>query len=137
MCSSWPRATYEPDRGRVTAVSQDAFHKKLGGREQYSNGFAQAVLDLWDRVRGFLPFDTCTMDLLMTPVTQDNVIAVEPEPPRTETDGTAADNDEVPDWLELEKRLQENFSDKHKTEQRKAVEGAAKLPLRGRWCSAF
>ncbi|AEO54518.1 hypothetical protein MYCTH_2297169 [Thermothelomyces thermophilus ATCC 42464] len=169
-------------RGRVTAVSQDAFWKKLGWREQYSHGFAQAILDLWDRVRGFLPFDTCTMDLLMTPPgnttgwkariiefngfgthlntgsslfhwVNDADILLGERAGLTirfvddwEEDGPTAQDevvavaelaDEAPDWLELERQLQGKYSDAHKSEQRKEMENAARLPLRGRWCSAF
>ncbi|KAL2153835.1 hypothetical protein VTH82DRAFT_2510 [Thermothelomyces myriococcoides] len=169
-------------RGRVTAVSQDAFWKKLGWREQYSHGFAQAILDLWERVRGFLPFDTCTMDLLMTPPSNttgwkariiefngfgahlntgsslfhwvnDADILEGRRPGLTirfvddwEEDGPTAQDqvvsvselaDETPDWLELERQLQSKYSDAHKSKQRKEMENAARLPLRGRWCSAF
>jgi hypothetical protein len=169
-------------RGRVTAVSQDPFWKKLGWREQYSNGFAQAILDVWGRVKGFLPFDTCTVDLLMTPPgdttgwkarivefngfgahlntgsglfhwVNDTDILQGKTPGLTirfvddwEEGGPVAKDKvvtvsdvagESPDWLELEKKLQEKYSDPHKTEQRKRMESATRLPLRARWCSAF
>ncbi|KAF2195029.1 hypothetical protein K469DRAFT_543630 [Zopfia rhizophila CBS 207.26] len=57
--------------GRVTAISQDIWWEKLGWREQYSDGFVDAITVLWDGVKSHLPFSTCTMDVLMTP--QDGV----------------------------------------------------------------
>ncbi|KAL7959092.1 hypothetical protein V8C34DRAFT_280888 [Trichoderma compactum] len=53
--------------GHVTAISQDVWWEKSGWRDRYSDGFVQAIINLWGDVKGFLPFDTCTMDVLMTP----------------------------------------------------------------------
>jgi hypothetical protein len=53
--------------GRVTAASEDIWWEKAGWRERYTDGFVQAITDVWDKVKGHLPFDTCTMDVLVTP----------------------------------------------------------------------
>ncbi len=52
--------------GRVTAVSQDIWWEKFGWRERYSAGFVDAIMNLWESVKIHLPFDTCTMDVLMS-----------------------------------------------------------------------
>jgi hypothetical protein len=52
---------------RVTAASQDIWWEKAGWRERYTDEFVQAITDVWDKVKGHLPFDTCTMDVLVTP----------------------------------------------------------------------
>ncbi len=38
----------------------------MGWRKDYSPGFADAIVELWDNVKGSVPFDECTMDVLMT-----------------------------------------------------------------------
>ncbi|KAK0641778.1 hypothetical protein B0T16DRAFT_420520 [Cercophora newfieldiana] len=53
--------------GRVTAASQDIWWEKAGWRERYTDGFVQAITDVWDKVKDNLPFNTCTMDVLVTP----------------------------------------------------------------------
>lgn len=58
--------------GRVTAVSQDIWWEKMGWRDRYSDGFVQAIVDVWAKVKEHLPFDTCTMDVLMTPPTESD-----------------------------------------------------------------
>lgn len=50
---------------RVTAASHDMWWEKAGWRERYTDGFVEAIASLWDQVKGHLPFDTCTMDVLM------------------------------------------------------------------------
>jgi hypothetical protein len=46
-------------------------------------------------------------------------------------------DDEEPDWLVLEKQLQAKYADKAKDNERLKLESKNKLPLRGRWCSAY
>jgi hypothetical protein len=53
-------------KGRVTAVSQDIWWEKLEMHEKYSDGFVEAIVELWDNVKALVPFHTCTMDVLMT-----------------------------------------------------------------------
>ena len=53
--------------GRVTAVSQDIWWEPMGWRERYSEGFAESIVSTWNQVKDRLPFDTCTMDVTMTP----------------------------------------------------------------------
>lgn len=53
--------------GRVTAISQDIWWEKMGWRDRYSDGFVPAITTVWDNVKPHLPFDTCTMDVLVTP----------------------------------------------------------------------
>ena len=52
--------------GRVTAISQHIWWEKMGWRENFSSGFVEAILLLWENVKGRVPFDNCTMDVLMT-----------------------------------------------------------------------
>jgi len=52
--------------GRVTAISQDIWWEKMGWREWYSEGFVQSITALWDSVKDFVPFKTCTMDVLVS-----------------------------------------------------------------------
>ncbi|PGH01870.1 hypothetical protein AJ79_07807 [Helicocarpus griseus UAMH5409] len=54
--------------GRVTAVCQDIWWEKLEENEKYSEGFVDAIVKLWDDVKLHLPFDNCTMDILMIQV---------------------------------------------------------------------
>ncbi|KAL4728897.1 hypothetical protein ACLX1H_003299 [Fusarium chlamydosporum] len=54
-------------KGRVTAISQDVWWEKMGWRERYSEGFVPAITGVWDKVKSNLPFDTCTMDVFVTP----------------------------------------------------------------------
>jgi hypothetical protein len=54
-------------KGKVTAVSQDIWWEKVGWRNRYTDGFVQAIVRTWDNVKDHLPFDTCVMDVLMTP----------------------------------------------------------------------
>lgn len=56
------------DRGRVTAICQDIWWEKLEDDQRYSPGFVDAIIHLWDNVKEHLPFDSCTMDVLMTHV---------------------------------------------------------------------
>ncbi|KAI0102586.1 hypothetical protein GGR51DRAFT_550454 [Nemania sp. FL0031] len=58
--------------GKVTAISQDIWWEKAGWRDRYSDGFAEAILNVWENVKGHLPFDTCTMDVLVTPPSKGN-----------------------------------------------------------------
>ncbi|KAH0564993.1 hypothetical protein GP486_001608 [Trichoglossum hirsutum] len=53
-------------KGRITAISQDIWWKKLGWRKNYSDGFVNAISDLWDNVKDLVPFDSCTMDVLVS-----------------------------------------------------------------------
>ncbi len=53
--------------GRVTAISQDIWWEKAGWRDRYSDGFAQTIIEVWANVKDCLPFDTCTLDVLMSP----------------------------------------------------------------------
>ncbi|KAH6857098.1 hypothetical protein B0I37DRAFT_412968 [Chaetomium sp. MPI-CAGE-AT-0009] len=166
--------------GRVTAASQDIWWEKAGWRDRYTDGFVDAITSLWDKVKGHLPFDTCTMDVFMTPPadgqpwtakviefngfgahlntgsdlfhwvkdadhlqgkTQGVVVRFVDDWERTPSlqEGTVVptpseslslDEDE-PDWLVLEKQLHAKFADNAEKSER------AKLPLRGRWCSAY
>lgn len=52
--------------GKVTAVSQDIWWEDLGWQDKYSTGFVEAITDLWAQIKDHLPFDSCTMDVLMT-----------------------------------------------------------------------
>ncbi|KAI6090460.1 hypothetical protein F4821DRAFT_229381 [Hypoxylon rubiginosum] len=172
--------------GRVTAISQDIWWEKAGWRNRYSDGFVGAVTDLWEHVKDFLPFSSCTMDVLMTPplngqpwqakviefngfgahlntgsdlfhwvkdadILQGKVPGVtvrfvddwegggsvsETVVNSTISDALSVDDDE-PDWLVLEKQLQAKYADKDKDSKRIEMEQKAKLPLRGRWCSAY
>ncbi|KAI9155598.1 putative CDC123-like protein L884 [Paramyrothecium foliicola] len=54
-------------KGKVTAASQDIWWEKVGWRNRYTDGFVQAIVQTWDNVKEHLPFDTCIMDVLMTP----------------------------------------------------------------------
>ncbi|KAF7561164.1 hypothetical protein G7046_g2979 [Stylonectria norvegica] len=58
--------------GRVTAISQDVWWEKMGWRERYSEGFVPAITQVWDNVKNHLPFDTCTMDVFITPPSDSN-----------------------------------------------------------------
>jgi hypothetical protein len=166
--------------GRVTAASQDIWWEKAGWRERYTDGFVDAITNLWDQVKDHLPFDTCTMDVLMTPpangqpwtakliefngfgahlntgsdlfhwvkdadylqgktpgVTvrfvddwEDAPSLQEEAVAATPSESVSLDEDE-PDWLVLEKQLHAKFADKVEDGER------PKLPLRGRWCSAY
>ncbi|KAK4244756.1 hypothetical protein C7999DRAFT_34899 [Corynascus novoguineensis] len=166
--------------GRVTAASQDIWWEKAGWRERYTDGFVQAIINLWNDVKDHLPFDTCTMDVLMTPPTdgkpwtakviefngfgahlntgsdlfhwvKDADILQGKTPGvtvrfvddweegtlmATSSESVSLDEDE-PDWLVLEKQLQAKYADKAKDNERLRMEAKAKLPLRGRWCSAY
>jgi hypothetical protein len=53
-------------QGRVTAVSQDIWWEDLGWQDKYSSGFVEAITGLWAKIKCHLPFDSCTMDVLMT-----------------------------------------------------------------------
>lgn len=59
--------------GQVTAISQDVWWEKAGWRDRYSDGFVQAITDVWANVKQHLPFDTCTFDVLVTPPTKDEL----------------------------------------------------------------
>ncbi|KAK2595109.1 hypothetical protein QQS21_007194 [Conoideocrella luteorostrata] len=139
-----------------------------------------------DKVKIHLPFDTCTMDVLMSPPSQTeqwkaqviefngfgahlntgsdlfhwvrDADALEGRSPGvtvrfvddwednhseqtagvllTEPSAIPA-TDVEPDWMVLEKQLQAKYADKAKDRKRVAMEQNAKLPLRGRWCSAY
>lgn len=54
-------------KGHVTAVSQDIWWEPMGWRERYSEGFVESITSVWDKVKGRLPFETCTMDVSMKP----------------------------------------------------------------------
>jgi hypothetical protein len=58
-------------RGRVTAISQDVWWEKMGWRERYSEGFVPAITEVWENVKAHLPFDTCTMDVFVTPPSEN------------------------------------------------------------------
>jgi hypothetical protein len=172
--------------GRVTAISQDVWWEKTGWRKRYSEGFVQSITDLWNEARKYLPFDTCTMDVLMSPphdtktwkariiefngfgahlntgsdlfhwvndaeilegkvegITvrfvddwEDNTVKIDgghdPQP-----SDTVSLDEEVPDWLLLEEQLKAKYADKGKTQDSLQVEKKIKLPMRGRWCSAY
>lgn len=64
-----------------------------------------------------------------TPSLQDTVV---PTPSET----LSVDDDE-PDWLLLEKELQAKYAENAKDPMRIEMEEKTKLPLRGRWCSAY
>ncbi|KAJ2891252.1 hypothetical protein MKZ38_000691 [Zalerion maritima] len=174
--------------GRVTAISQDIWWEKAGWRDRYSQGFVQAITDVWASAKEHVPFDACTMDTLMTPpsggrpwsakiiefngfgahlntgsdlfhwvrdadvlqgktpgVTVRFVDDWENSLSMQDTDTVVASSsseaqtldDEEPDWLVLEKQLQAKYADKGKDSKRIEMEAKAKLPLRGRWCSAY
>lgn len=53
------------DRGKVTAVCQNIWWEDLEDDQKYSTGFVDAILGLWESVRVHLPFDSCTMDIVM------------------------------------------------------------------------
>ena len=53
-------------KGRVTAVSQDIWWEDLGWRGEHLPGFVEAITTLWSKIKDYLPFDTCTMDVNMT-----------------------------------------------------------------------
>lgn len=57
-------------QGKITAISQDIWWEKTGWRMRYSDGLVDSILDVWDKVRPHLPFDTCTMDVLVLPTAQ-------------------------------------------------------------------
>ncbi|KAJ4252021.1 hypothetical protein NW762_011322 [Fusarium torreyae] len=59
-------------KGRVTAISQDVWWEKMGWRDRYSDGFVPAITAVWDNVKHHLPFDTCTMDVFVTPPSEEN-----------------------------------------------------------------
>ncbi|KAI1378289.1 hypothetical protein F4677DRAFT_390253 [Hypoxylon crocopeplum] len=174
--------------GKVTAISQDIWWEKAGWRNRYSDGFVQAITDLWGHIKDFLLFESCTMDVLMTPPLDDQAwqakviefngfgahlntgsdlfhwvkdadilqgkvagvtvrfvddwednsyvqeMVVPPTP--SESESVSMYEDE-PDWLILEKQLQAKYADKEKDIKRIEMEEKAKLPLRGRWCSAY
>ncbi len=172
--------------GRVTAISQDIWWEKAGWRERYSDGFVQAITDVWAHCQVHLPFDTCTMDVLMTPPAEgrpwkarviefngfgahlntgsdlfhwvrdvdilhgktsgvtvrfvddweDLRMPHEEAMTTTPFESPLLDEDE-PDWLVLERQLQAKYTDKGKDSKRIEMEKKAKLPLRGRWCSAY
>ncbi|RYP20214.1 hypothetical protein DL765_002888 [Monosporascus sp. GIB2] len=172
--------------GRVTAVSQDIWWEKAGWRDRYSDGFVKAITNVWDHAKNHLPFDTCTMDVLMTPPSENKpwweakiiefngfgahlntgsdlfhwvndadvlhgktpgvtvrfVDDWEQQPmrktamPPTPSASLSLDEEE-PDWLVLEKQLQAKYADKEKDGKRIEMEEKARLPLRGRWCSAY
>jgi hypothetical protein len=173
--------------GKVTAISQDIWWEKAGWRDRYSNGFAEAILNVWQNVRAHLPFETCTMDVLVTPPsngeswtakviefngfgahlntgsdlfhwvkdedilqgkTSGVTIRFVDDWEARETAGNSIsssaasisqslDEEEEPDWLVLEKQLKAKYADKEKDATRLGMEAKAKLPLRGRWCSAY
>jgi hypothetical protein len=54
----------------------------------------------------------------------------------TTSESVSLDEDE-PDWLVLEKQLQAKYADKAKDSERLGLEAKTKLPIRGRWCSAY
>lgn len=57
--------------GRATAASQDILWEKAGWRERYTDGFVKAITDVWANVKDHLLFDTCTMDVLVNPSSED------------------------------------------------------------------
>ncbi|KAK1510203.1 hypothetical protein CABS01_07875 [Colletotrichum abscissum] len=176
-------------KGKVTAVSQDIWWEKKGWRERYSDGLVEAVVDVWNNVKGHIPFDTCTMDVLVTPPSQDSIrwdakviefngfgphlntgsdlfhwttdasilqgesdeITVrfvdDWENSESDTDTLAVGDltlsdtttveDNEPDWMMLEKEIQEKYADDGKNEARLELLEKNKLPLGGRWCSAY
>ncbi|UQC88567.1 uncharacterized protein CLUP02_14092 [Colletotrichum lupini] len=176
-------------KGKVTAVSQDIWWEKKGWRERYSDGLVEAVVDVWNNVKGHIPFDTCTMDVLVTPPSQDSIrwdakviefngfgphlntgsdlfhwttdasilqgesdeITVrfvdDWENSESDTDTLAVGDltlsdtttveDSEPDWMMLEKEIQEKYADDGKNEARLELLEKNKLPLGGRWCSAY
>ncbi|KAI1124367.1 hypothetical protein F5Y10DRAFT_285092 [Nemania abortiva] len=165
--------------GEVTAISQDIWWEKAGWRDRYSGGFAEAILNVWRNVKVHLPFDTCTMDVLVTPpsngeswtakiiefngfgahlntgsdlfhwVKDEEILQgkapgvtirfVDDWEAREMTGNSMSDSaasvsesleEEEPDWLVLERQLKAKYADKGK-------DAKAKLPLRGRWYSAY
>ncbi|KAG5759954.1 hypothetical protein H9Q72_011919 [Fusarium xylarioides] len=60
-------------KGRVTAISQDVWWEKMGWRDRYSDGFVPAITAVWDNAKSHLPFDTCTMDVFVTPPSGETV----------------------------------------------------------------
>ncbi|KAF2105695.1 hypothetical protein BDV96DRAFT_617700 [Lophiotrema nucula] len=92
--------------GRILALSEniwlddpDIWWEKLGWRERYSEGFADAVVEVWEAVKGNLPFKTCTMDW------KAQIIEFNGFGAHLNTDGDA----EEPDWLALEKKLKGQY----------------------------
>ncbi|KAK0744943.1 hypothetical protein B0T21DRAFT_358708 [Apiosordaria backusii] len=174
--------------GCVTAASQDIWWEKAGWRDRYADGFIQAINDVWANVKDHLPFNTCTMDVLLTPPaaeagglwtakiiefngfgahlntgsdlfhwTKDADVLQGRTPgvtvrfvddwehlPTAQEDvqtpqlsETISQDEDEPDWLVLEKQLQAKYADKAKDSERLKLEAKTKLPLRGRWCSAY
>lgn len=195
-------------KGRVTAVCQDIWWEKLAPNEKYSDGFTEAIVELWNNAKSHLPFDTCTMDILMTRGTakdaewkaqiiefngfgahlntgsdlfhwvhdkdvlygENNGITVrfieEREDDSSDqseghrhsfsvtTAQTSSESDmetsslaptenpteeAKPDWLALEEKLRAKFGklDIKRADQRLAPSERIKIPLRGRWSSAY
>lgn len=168
-------------QGKVNAISQDIWWEKLGWRDGYSSGIVDTIVTLWSNVKGFLPFDTCTMDVflskdershtnwkagiiefngfgahlntgsdlfhwvndadILTGKRKDIVVrfvddwedgspveTIEKLQPRD----TVEEGDKV-DWFALEAKIRANYSEE--AEDFTARKG--KLPLKGRWCSAY
>jgi D123 len=173
-------------QGRVTAISQNVWFTRLGWREQYSAGFVEAITQLWDKVKDLIPFDTCTMDMLVTPPdaegsswktgiiefngfgahlntgsdlfhwVKDADILHGKTPGITvrfvddwEGGKENATVQEVyktkmleedstdQDWLTLENKVRERYGQTNNKQEKAETEGNVKLPLRGRWCSAY
>lgn len=170
--------------GRVTAISQDIWWEKLGWRERYSDGFVQSIRALWDSVKDLVPFNTCTMDVLVSPpegastswdakIIEFNSFGAhlntgsdlfhwindadilygrtpgitvrfvddweDDKPGQAEEEEKPVETkqeDAEPDWLTLENKLRDLYG-KRADEQEKLPTEKAKLPLRGRWCSAY
>lgn len=176
--------------GRVTAISQDIWWEKLGWRERYSEGFADAIVHVWESVKAHVPFKTCTMDVLMTETNDpqekwqakiiefngfgahlntgsdlfhwindadtlqgrkpgitlrfvDDWEKVKSVDRASIDDGSStlveeeALEDPEPDWLALEKKLKGQYGKEEPVTGRLSAEEKLKLPLRGRWCSAY
>jgi len=178
--------------GRVTAISQDIWWEKLGWRERYSDGLVQAITKVWESTKDFLPFKTCTMDVLVTPPDTDRAqwtagiiefngfgahlntgsdlfhwindadilqgrqsgitirFVDDWEEDGAIESGRAKQNEIVsiqveeqieedaePDWFALEKKLKSQYGQLSNAATKLSLAKAAKLPLRGRWCSAY
>ncbi|KAH8585343.1 hypothetical protein B0O99DRAFT_713396 [Bisporella sp. PMI_857] len=162
-------------QGRVTAVSQDVWWEKMGWRTRYSKGFVSAITTLWNNVKPHIPFDQCTMDVLVTEPgggnpkwkaqiiefngfgahlntgsdlfhwIRDHDILYGNQPGITvrfvddleEEPIKQGEESNEPDWLLLERKLRQKYMDSAKDKERLEMEKRTKLPLRGRWCSAY
>lgn len=172
-------------KGKVTAVSQDIWWEKLGWRNEDLGGFVPAILSTWNVVKNMLPFDTCTMDVLMTRIGKghwtakiiefngfgahlntgsdlfhwvkdadilqgsDSSVRVRFVDDWEESGTIVASEilhpivtdsvDDEPDWLALETKIRSCYdtSARAPTTEAKQPLSKTRLPLQGRWCSAY